>query len=135
MSRHIRRTAADEERSRIARDLHDHIGSSLATIGFEVDRAASIAHDAKKVEPVLRELRAQVTAVVAEVRETLYDLRTELTEANDLGALLNDYLPRVQVRSGIITTHRVTIEGRVPLLQEREIWQIVREAITNVERH
>ncbi len=135
MFRQIRTMAADEERSRIARDLHDHIGSSLATIGFEVDRAAAISHDAAKVGPVLRELRIQVSAVVSEVRETLYDLRTELTEDKDLGALLNDYLERVQIRSGIVTTHRITIEGRIPLLQEREIWQIMREAITNVERH
>jgi signal transduction histidine kinase len=135
MFRQLRTMAADEERSRIARDLHDHIGSSLATIGFEVDRAAAIAHDAAKIEPVLRELRIQVSAVVSEVRETLYDLRTELTDEKDLGALLNDYLPRVQIRSGIISTHRITIEGRVPLLQEREIWQIMREAITNAERH
>lgn len=135
MFRQIRTMAADEERSRIARDLHDHIGSSLAAIGFEVDRAAAISYDAAKIEPVLRELRAQVSAVVAEVRETLYDLRTELTDEKDLGVLLNDYLPRVQVRSGIIATHRITIEGRVPLLQEREVWQIMREAMTNVERH
>ena len=101
MFRQIRTMAADEERSRIARDLHDHIGSSLATIGFEVDRAVAISHDPAKVEPVLRELRAQVSVVVSEVRETLYDLRTELSEDKDLGRLLDDYLPRVQLRSGI----------------------------------
>ena len=32
-------------------------------------------------------------------------------------------------------SHRCTIEGRLPLMLEREVWQIVREAITNVERH
>ncbi|MFT3855375.1 MAG: histidine kinase [Ilumatobacteraceae bacterium] len=135
MFRQIRTMAADEERSRIARDLHDHIGSSLATIGFEVDRAVALSHDAAKVEPVLRELRTQVSAVVSDVRETLYDLRTELAEGRDLGKLLDDYLPRVQLRSGIECTHRTTIEGRLPLMLEREVWQIIREAITNVERH
>jgi len=133
--RQIRTMAADEERSRIARDLHDHIGSSLATIGFEVDRAVALSHDAAKVEPVLRELRVQVSGVVSEVRETLYDLRTELTEDKDLGTILNDYLPRVQLRSGIEATHQVSIDGRLPLGHEREVWQILREAITNVERH
>ena len=135
MFRQIRTMAADEERSRIARDLHDHIGSSLATIGFEVDRAVALSHDAAKVEPVLRELRTQVSAVVSDVRETLYDLRTELADDKDVGRLLDDYLPRVQLRSGIECTHRCTIEGRLPLMLEREVWQIVREAITNVERH
>ena len=77
--------AADEERKRIARDLHDHVGSSLAMIGFEVDRAISLAaNDDDDVEPVLRELRQQVSAVVTDVRDTLYDLRTDVSDAHDL---------------------------------------------------
>lgn len=135
MFRQIRTMAADEERSRIARELHDHIGSSLAAIGFEVDRAVALSHDAAKVDPVLRELRTQVSAVVLDVRETLYDLRTELAEDRDLGRLLDDYLPRVAARSGIACAHRTSIDGRLPLVIEREVWQIMREAITNVERH
>jgi signal transduction histidine kinase len=135
MFRQIRTLAADEERSRIARDLHDHIGSSLAMIGFEVDRASSIARDDDAIGPVLRELRAQVSAVVVDVRDTLYDLRSEVTDTKDLAVLLEDFLPRVERRSGIATTHRCRIEGRLPLMQEREIWQIVREAIGNAERH
>lgn len=131
----IRTLAADEERSRIARDLHDHIGSSLAMIGFEIDRATSVAHDGGPVEPVLRELRSQVTAVVADVRDTLYDLRTEITERKDFRTTLGDFLARVDQRAAIKTSHDVRINGRLPLLQERELWQIVREAITNAERH
>jgi signal transduction histidine kinase len=135
MFRQIRTMAADEERSRIARDLHDHIGSSLAAIGFEVDRAVALSHDPGKVDPVLRELRSQVSAVVSDVRETLYDLRSELSEDKDLERLLDDYLPRVQLRSGIECTHSATIAGRLPLMLEREVWQIMREAMINVERH
>jgi signal transduction histidine kinase len=132
---HIRTLAADEERSRIARDLHDHIGSSLAMIGFEIDRASSIAADGGEIGAVLSDLRKQVTAVVSDVRDTLFDLRTEVTDTYDFASILRDFLARVQSRTGIQTEHEVRIEGRVPILQERELWQIVREAITNVERH
>lgn len=131
----IRTLAADEERSRIARDLHDHIGSSLAMIGYEIDRARSIASDGGEVVPVLEDLRSQVTAVVSDVRDTLFDLRTEVTDTYDLAAIVRDFLTRVQQRTGIITDHDVKIAGRLPLMQEREMWQIAREAITNVERH
>lgn len=131
----IRTLAADEERSRIARDLHDHIGSSLAMIGFEIDRARSIAGDGGEVVPVLEDLRTQVTAVVSDVRDTLFDLRTEVTDTYDLASIVRDFLTRVQQRTGIITEHDVKIAGRLPLMQERELWQITREAITNVERH
>lgn len=131
----IRTLAADEERSRIARDLHDHIGSSLAMIGFEIDRARSIAADGGEIVPVLEDLRTQVTAVVSDVRDTLFDLRTEVTDTYDLASIVRDFLARVQQRTGIITDHEVHIAGRLPLMQERELWQIAREAITNVERH
>jgi signal transduction histidine kinase len=131
----IRTLAADEERSRIARDLHDHIGSSLAMIGYEVDRARSIAADGGEIIPVLEDLRTQVTAVVSDVRDTLFDLRTEVTDTYDLAAIVRDFLTRVQHRTGIHTDHEVRIAGRLPLMQERELWQIAREAITNVERH
>lgn len=127
--------AADEERKRIARDLHDHVGSSLAMIGFEVDRAITMAVNDDDVEPVLRELRQQVTAVVADVRETLYDLRTDVSDTRDLTATIGEFLARVEQRSGIRTTVDVQLGPRLPLLLERELWQIVREAVVNAERH
>ena len=133
--RRIRTMAADEERSRIARDLHDHVGSSLALIGFEIDRALGVAAEHGDVEPVLREVRDQVSTVVTEVRDTLYDLRTEVTDQRDLPATAAEFLARVQQRSGLLTHCDMRIPRRLPLMIERELWQIVREAILNAERH
>ncbi len=131
----IRTMAADEERKRIARDLHDLVGSSLAQIGFEVDRVASVAHEGGAVEPLLREVRQHVSAVITDVRDTLYDLRTEVTDARDLCATTADLLARVQQRSGILTDSDMHLPNRLSLLRERDLWQIVREAILNAERH
>lgn len=135
MFRRIRTLAADEERSRIARELHDHVGSSLAMIGFEVDRALAVAVDGGEIEPVLRELREQVSAAVTEVRDTLYDLRTEVTDHRDLAATTAEFLQRVEQRSGIHTATDLRLGERLPQMMERELWQIVREAIVNAERH
>jgi signal transduction histidine kinase len=131
----IRTLAADEERSRIARDLHDHVGSSLAMIGFEVDRALAKTGADTEVEPILRELRRQVSAVVSDVRDTLYDLRTDVSDARDLTETTAEFLARVQQRSGILTHCDLRLPNRLPLVIERELWQIVREAIVNAERH
>jgi signal transduction histidine kinase len=127
--------AADEERKRIARDLHDHVGSSLALIGFEVDRVISLAANGSDLGTPLDELRQQVSSVVTEVRDTLYDLRTDVTDSRDLAATVSEFLARVHQRSGIRTECDVTIGTRLPLVLEREAWQIVREAIVNAERH
>jgi signal transduction histidine kinase len=131
----IRTLAADEERMRIARDLHDHIGSSLALIGFEVDRAIAIAHIDGEIEPALRVVREQVSAVVTEVRDTLYDLRSDVSDRRDLGDTASEFLTRVERRSGIAAECHIEVDPRLPILVEREVWQMMREAILNAERH
>ncbi len=135
MFRRIRTLGADEERSRIARELHDHVGSSLAMIGYEVDRALSVAIDGGPTEPVLRELREHVSAVVRDVRDTLFDLRTEITDSRDLAATAAEFLGRVGQRSSITTLCDIRLVERLPFTMERELWQIMREAILNAEHH
>ena len=73
--------------------------------------------------------------VIREVRDTLYDLRTDVTEAQSLSTTLEAFLDRVRERSGLTGQLRAQETGRLPILQERELWRIAQEAITNVERH
>ncbi|MGF1599962.1 MAG: GAF domain-containing sensor histidine kinase [Acidimicrobiales bacterium] len=131
----IRTVGAAEERNRIARDLHDRIGQSLAYLGFEID--AALRHDAAG-EPVgdrLRKLREDVRAVVVEVRDTLSDLRTDVGDNSDFARTAEDFAARLSERSGL-TVHLDCDAGRrLPLLQEREMWRIAQEALVNVERH
>jgi signal transduction histidine kinase len=65
----------------------------------------------------------------------LYDLRTDVTEANSLPNTLEAFLNRVRDRSGLHVGLRSQETGRLPILQERELWRVAQEAITNVERH
>ena len=132
----LRTIGADEERSRIARDLHDRIGQSLAHLGFELDRAVRSAERGGDLSPLLEELRADVRATVTQVRETLYDLRTDVSEHQDVGATMALFVDRVRVRSGMeVELDRSDAGKRLPLLQEREMWRIAKEAVVNVERH
>ncbi|MFN8023191.1 MAG: GAF domain-containing sensor histidine kinase [Acidimicrobiales bacterium] len=133
--RRIRSATVTEERRRIARDLHDQVGSSLAFLGFEVDRAQELASRGDQVDEVLVELRQHLTAVVNDIRETLHDLRTDVTDDKDLPATLQTHLARVHDRRQLETTAHVDAPQRPPRQVERELWQIALEAITNVERH
>jgi signal transduction histidine kinase len=131
----IRRVAADEERVRIARDLHDRIGQSLAYLGFELDRLARLP-EAEAVSDEVKRLRGDVGRVVSEVRETLYDIRTDVTVDRNGLETLQEFLDRVQTRNPSLSiefTHDVS--GTLPNRQEREMWLIAQEAIVNVERH
>lgn len=133
--RRIRTVAADEERRRLARDVHDRIGSSVALLGFEVDRILADAARGGDTEQSLRQLRGQITTVVGEVRETLNDLRTEVTDERDLGGTLRSFLDRLSSRSGLITHLDLEVDQPLPRPQERELWRMALEALVNVERH
>ncbi|MGH9083863.1 MAG: histidine kinase [Acidimicrobiales bacterium] len=132
----LRTVGADEERTRIARDLHDRIGQSLAYLAFELDRI--VKNNGNRNEAVsiaLDQLRGDVRGVISEVRDTLYDLRTDVTDAQSLPSTLEGFLDRVRDRSGLQVAMRAQETGRLPILQEREMWRVAQEAVTNVERH
>jgi len=132
--RRLRTVGADQERMRIARDLHDRIGQSLAYLAFELDRLAAQAQ-AAPLEAELRDLRDDVRGAVSEVRETLYDLRAEVSEQVGLAAVIDEFVQRVGSRSGLIIDLRIDGSARLSLTQERELLRIAQEAVTNVERH
>ena len=131
----LRTVGADEERTRIARDLHDRIGQSLAYLAFELDRIVKNARTGLDTSESLDNLRTDVRGVIGEVRDTLYDLRTDVTDAQTLPSTLGAFLDRVRERSGLVARLRSQETGRLPILQERELWRIAQEAVTNVERH
>lgn len=131
----LRIVSADEERNRIARDIHDHIGSSLAFLGFELDRSIGAAARGESVEVTLKELRDEVTGMIGDVRETLYDLRSDVSETQDLTSTLRQFVDRLRSRSGLTIIFESSQHDRLTVAQEREIWHIAREALINVERH
>jgi signal transduction histidine kinase len=131
----LRTIGAEEERTRIARDLHDRIGQSLAYVAFEFDRIIKNQSRGVDTTSALQQLRGDLRGVIGEVRDTLYDLRTDVSETTDMSTTLRSFLNRVSERSGL----RMVIDSqetrRLPLVQEREMWRIAQEAVTNVERH
>ena len=130
----LRTMSAEEERSRIARDLHDRLGQSLAYIGLELDRLGK-AVEPGSVQDELRALRSDVTGVVRELRDTLYDLRADVSEQRDMVAALEAFTERVAQRSGLEVSFHHDATARLDLMVEREMWRIAQEAIRNAERH
>ncbi len=131
----LRTVGADEERARIARELHDRTGQSLAYVAFELDRITKQARRGADTIDALDALRGDVRKVVGELRDTLYDLRTDVTEADGLASTLRGFLTRVGERSGLEVELKAEESARLPLPRERELWRIARDAITNVERY
>jgi signal transduction histidine kinase len=131
----LRTVGAEEERNRIARDLHDRIGQSLAYLAFELDRIVKAGERDDDVRPALGRLREDVRTVIREVRDTLYDLRTDVSDEQGFLATLELFVSRVRERARFAVTLRAEERLRLPLPQERELFRIAQEAIVNVERH
>ncbi|MFM7068954.1 MAG: histidine kinase, partial [Actinomycetes bacterium] len=131
----LRTVGADEERTRIARDLHDRIGQSLAYLGFELDRMVNMNDSGEPLTNELHQLRDDVRGVTREVRDTLYDLRTDVTEEMGLGTVLEQFAARIAERAHLQIHVEADKDARLPLLQEREMWRVAQEALANVERH
>ena len=130
----LRTIGADEERVRIARDIHDTVGQSLAFVAFKLDRLAAMAQESA-MHQELDILRTEVRGVLTEVRDALCDLRTEVTDSRSLAETLEEFLERVQARADFEVSFCQETSGRLPLVQERELWRMAHEAVNNVEHH
>jgi signal transduction histidine kinase len=135
----LRTLGAAAERGRIARELHDRVGQSLAATGLGLDAlAARVADDPAAPEGLaadLGALAAELHAATRGVREELADLRADTSPGVDLAETLGDLLDRVRSRSGVETELEFDASDRPPPAVEHEIWRIAQEAVLNAERH
>jgi len=115
--------------------LHDNIGQSLAYLAFELDRLVSKNAKKDDLSEPLEQLRNDLRGVIGEVRDTLYDLRTDVSDQLEIGEVLEQFSARIMDRADLEIQVHTQASGRLPLLQEREMWRIAQEALVNVERH
>lgn len=133
----LRMIAASEERSRLAREMHDGIAQDLASLGYEVD-ALSRSLEAGQGERALetaRELRRGMTRLVSDLRLSISDLRSSVGPARAVGAALTEYARSAGTNSGITVNLTLTeAVVRLPAETEVALLRIAYEAI-NDARH
>jgi PAS domain S-box-containing protein len=129
--------AQDEERRRIARELHDSAGQTLTVLGLSlaqlVERAQVIApelaKEGKEIEGVVQQLQR-------EIRTTSYLLHPPLLDECGLASALNMYVEGLAERSHVAITLDVAADvGRLPRDMELAIFRLVQECLTNIHRH
>jgi signal transduction histidine kinase len=129
----LRSTSVAEERSRIAGELHDRVGQSLACLAFEVDLLVREAGtDAVRVG--LEHLRGGLRSVIGDIRDTLSDLRTDVTEDRGLVETAEAFLARVDRRRGCKAVLHHGRCARLPLAQERVLWRVLYETVNQALR-
>ena len=131
--RRLRSLAAAEERSRIARDLHDRLGQYLTYIALELERINS-SRDEPSVE--LKQLHEDVQGAISEFRDTLIELRAAVTTDRPLSVVLREVIERFRKRaSAEVKLDLPEVPDRLPAIVENELLRIAQEALVNVEKH
>ena len=129
--------AVSQERSFIARELHDSIAQSLAFLKIQVQlmREAIGSGDAQQVQHVLGEIDAGVRESYGDVRELLMHFRTRAS-AEDIEPALLTTLRKFEHQTGLKATLRMIGQG-LPLAPDTQIQvlHIVQEALSNVRKH
>jgi len=127
----------DEERRRIARDLHDSAGQTLVVLSLSLAQlvkkaeevAPELARQGKEIEEVVQQLRR-------EIRTTSYLLHPPLLDEAGLNSALSWYVQGVAERSGMQIDLRIADNlGRLPADMELAIFRVVQECLTNIHRH
>lgn len=130
-------TAQEEERKRIARELHDDTLQALFAINRQVDNfIRSNSNLPAASAALLSDLGEQIRSVLKGLRNFGQDLRPPMLDDLGLLATLRWLLGQTQGRSGIATNLEVVgNERRFSPNIELTIFRIVQEALRNVEKH
>ena len=132
----VQREVLMEERSRIARDLHDTLEQQLALIGVQID--SSLARLAESPALAIKSLELALAVVRhthEEARRSVWDLRSVALEQGGLAEAL-----RQLAGADIATSHQVEVithgePRRLPVLLETNLMRIAQEAVTNAIKH
>jgi signal transduction histidine kinase len=128
----------EEERARIARDLHDSVTQLVIGALYELQAAkdvmaVEIAHLAHERVDLARDLLKQIER---ELRQAIYDLRPALLDASGLAPALRKYVSSFQELSGVQCAIQVNgTPTRLPSSIEVVIFRIAQEALHNVMTH
>ena len=129
--------AQDEERRRIARELHDSAGQNLAALGMKLSQIENDAkRDPARLSKSIEDAQNLIQSLTQEIRTTSYLLHPPMLDESGLASALRWYI------DGLVERSDLSIELNIPNDLERlgpdvelAIFRQVQECLTNVHRH
>lgn len=115
------------ERNRIAREIHDNVGHTLARSLIQTGALQAINKDESLTEP-LEQLRGTLSLAMDSIRSSVHDLRDEAT---DLYAAISQMLEPMGLEIHLDYDASKTVPGNVQVC----LLSVLREALTNISKH
>lgn len=135
-----REAAVAEERSLLARELHDSIAQSLAFLKIQAallrdELGRHPAGQSERLQSTLAELDTGVRESLSDVRELLLHFRTR-TNTEDIAPALRTTLTKFEHQTGLPATLQIDGEGMaLPPDVQVQVLHVVQEALSNVRKH
>ncbi|MGA7919623.1 MAG: PAS domain S-box protein [Candidatus Acidiferrales bacterium] len=127
----------DEERRRIARDLHDSAGQNLAALAMILTQIENDAkRDPTRLSQTVKDARDLIEGLTEEIRTTSYLLHPPMLDEIGLSSALGWYTQGLAERSGLRIELKIPDDlGRLAPEVELAIFRLVQECLTNIHRH
>jgi len=126
----------DDERRRIARELHDSVGQMLAALGMNLAVVGTEIERLTKITSTVNDSAALVQELSREVRTISHLLHPPLLDEAGLASALRWYVEGFAQRSKIEVDLEFPVDfGRLPRESETAIFRTVQECLTNIHRH
>jgi signal transduction histidine kinase len=128
--------AEEEERQRIARELHDGLGPDLASLNIRLRTVRKLLE--REDHPItgeIEELADQVQASIRDIRRLIHDLRPVALDELGLTPALREHLTRCENEHGLVVEFMADEGPRLPASIETALFRFVQETVNNVLRH
>jgi signal transduction histidine kinase len=126
--------AQEDERKRIARELHDDTAQSLAVLAMGLESATAAVKAGKT--PRLEEVKALAVHTIEEIHRLIRDLRPSVLDDLGLLAAIRWYAERhLEGRGMSVRCEFEKLDRRLPPAFEAAIFRVCQEAMSNVMRH
>jgi two-component system sensor histidine kinase UhpB len=130
-------SAQEEERRRIARNLHDDTSQSLSSLIINLERLeGELPQQAAHLKPALQQARRVATQTLDELRNIIFDLRPAMLDDLGLVPAVRWYARTKLGEMGIRVDFQIPDESlRLPAHLETELFRMAQEGLNNIARH
>lgn len=128
--------AREEERRRLARELHDSVSQALYGISLGIHTArTALQRDPERVAEPLNYSLSLTEAALAEMRALIFELRPESLETEGLVSALTKQAAALHARYEIVVSTDLCDEPDLPLQMKEDLYRIAQEAMHNTIKH
>jgi two-component system, NarL family, sensor kinase len=133
------RAGAEEERSRLAREIHDTLAQGLAAISLQLEQADCLLddeHQTEQAQAVIRRALTLTRANLEEARRSVRDLRAAPLEGRSLADALQELVRDWTAQGNPRVKFEMAGESRpLPVRIENGLYRMAQEALANISRH